>query len=46
MKKLTLKRLDIFNPIPKDQSILNEEFDIDNFLHFPIITYNDGEVDF
>ena len=29
MKKLTLKRLDIFNPIPKDQSILNEEFDID-----------------
>lgn len=44
MKKLTLKRLDIFNPIPKDQSILNEEFDIDNFLHFPIITYNDGSV--
>ena len=40
MKKLTLKRLDIFNPIPKDQSILNEVFDIDILLHLPIITDN------
>lgn len=44
MKKLTLKRLDIFTPISKDQSIPNEEFDIDNFLHFPIITYDDGSI--
>ena len=44
MKKLTLKRLDIFNPISKDQSILNEEFDLDNFLHFPILTHDDGSI--
>ena len=44
MKKLTLKRLDIFTPISKDQSIHNEDFDIDNFLHFPILTYDDGSV--
>lgn len=44
MKKLTLKRLDIFTPISKEQSIPNEEFDIDNFLHFPIITHDDGSI--
>ncbi len=44
MKKLTLKRLDIFTPISKDQSIPNEEFDIDNFLHFPILTHDDGSI--
>ena len=31
MKKLTLKRLDIFTPISKEQSIPNEEFDIDTY---------------
>jgi len=44
MKKLTLKRLDIFTPISKEQSIPNEEFDIDNFLHFPVITHDDGSI--
>ena len=44
MKKLTLKRLDVFTPISKDQSIPNEEFDIDNFLHFPILTHDDGSI--
>lgn len=44
MKKLTLKKLDIFTPISKDKSTPNEEFDIDNFLHFPILTYDDGAI--
>lgn len=44
MKKLTLKRLDIFTPVSKDQSISNEEFDINNFLHFPILTHDDGSI--
>lgn len=44
MKKLTLKKLDIFTPISKEQFIPNEEFDIDNFLHFPILTHDDGSV--
>jgi integrase len=44
MNKLTLKRLDIFTPISKDQSISNEEFDINNFLHFPILTHDDGSI--
>jgi len=44
MKKLTLKKLDIFTPISKEQFIPNEEFDIDNFLHFPVLTHDDGSV--
>ncbi len=44
MQKITLNRLDIFTPISKEQFVPNEEFDIDNFLHFPIITNSDGSV--
>jgi len=44
MKKLTIKKLDIFTPISKNQSMQNEEFDIDNFLHFQILTYDDGSI--
>ena len=44
MKKITLKRLDIFTPISKENSIVNEEFDINNFLHFPILINDDGSI--
>lgn len=44
MQKITLKKLDIYTPISKDKSVHNEDFDIDNFLHFPILTNDDGSV--
>ncbi|MCT7612692.1 site-specific integrase [Aliarcobacter butzleri] len=36
--------LNIFTPLSKEKSIQNEDFDIDNFLHFPILTNDDGSV--
>ena len=44
MKKITLNSLDIYTPLSKEKSIQNEDFDIDNFLHFPILVHNDGSV--
>lgn len=44
MKKILIKNLDIFSPVSKDNSIYNEDFDIDSFLHFPILINNDGSI--
>ena len=49
MKKTTLTRLDIFTPVTVNnvstyKQAYNEDFDIDNFLHFPVITNNDGSL--
>ena len=44
MKKYIINRIDLYKSISKMQSIQNEDFDIDNFLHFPILTNNDGNM--
>jgi hypothetical protein len=44
MKKYIINKIDIYKPISKAQSTQNENFDIDNFLHFPILTNDDGSV--
>jgi len=44
MKKYIINKIGIYKPISKVQSTQNEDFDIDNFLHFPILTNDDGSV--
>lgn len=44
MKKVMIPRLDIYTPINRNKKIVNEDFDIDIFLHFPIITEDNGEL--
>ena len=44
MQKITLKGFDIFTPSSKEKSTQNDDFDIDNFLHFPILTNDDGTI--
>ncbi len=44
MNKITIKKLNIFEPKLKDSFIYNESFDIDNFLHFPVLTNLDGSI--
>jgi len=49
MQKITLPRLDIFNikvdgNIESPKQELNDDFDIDNFLHFPLLINNNGSL--
>lgn len=44
MQKLTLRKIDIYAPISKDKIVQNDDFDIDNFLHFPVLTNDDGSI--
>jgi len=44
MQKVVLKKLDIYTPISKDKTVQNDDFDIDNFLHFPILINDDGSI--
>ncbi|MFA6397132.1 MAG: site-specific integrase [Sulfurimonas sp.] len=51
MQKLTLRQLHIYQPSPthdKDgtaiEQLQNDDFTIDNFLHFPILTEIDGSI--
>lgn len=48
MQKVILKQLDIFKVINIDsleiEEEINDDFDIDNFLHFPILIDNDGSL--
>ena len=47
MKKLLLSQLKIYTPKIKNNKvveILNEDFDIDNFLHYPLLINNDGSL--
>lgn len=49
MYKVTLKRLDIYYPVATKNNLehiddINEDFDIDNFLHFPILINKDGSL--
>lgn len=44
MTKTILTRLDIYTILSNKECIQNEEFNIDNFLHFPILTKDDGSV--
>jgi len=44
MQKLTLRKLNIYTPISKDKTVQNDDFDIDNFLHFPILVEDNGSI--
>ena len=44
MQKITLRKLDIYTPISKDKIVQNDDFDIDNFLHFPVLVNDDGSI--
>ena len=48
MQKSTLKQLKIFQPLIvnscKHIQISNDDFDIDNFLHYPFLINNDGSL--
>lgn len=44
MQKIILKKLDIYTPVSKDETVQNDDFDIDNFLHFPILINDDGSI--
>ena len=44
MQKLTLRKLDIYTPISKDKTAQNDDFDIDNFLHFPVLVEDNGSI--
>ena len=49
MQKITLPRLDIFQTkvngnIKSPKQELNDDFDIDNFLHFPLLINNNGSL--
>jgi hypothetical protein len=44
MQKFTLNKLNIFTPLSNNKLMQNEDFDIDNFLHFPVLINNDGNV--
>lgn len=44
MKKIVLKSLSIYTPTKNKQQLLNDDFTVDNFLHFPVITNNDGSL--
>ena len=44
MKKLLLNQINIYTPISKDKQIINDDFDIDNFLHYPILINSDGSL--
>ncbi|RXJ78761.1 hypothetical protein CRV03_01670 [Arcobacter sp. F155] len=42
MKKIILPKLDIYTPLQKSNQIINEDYDIDNYLHYPILIDEDG----
>ncbi len=47
MKKNLISTLEIYAPKIKDKKIiqvLNDDFDIDNFLHYPLLINNDGSL--
>ena len=44
MKKITLRKLDIYTLISKDKTVQNDDFDIDNFLHFPVLVEDNGSI--
>lgn len=44
MYKVIINKLDIFTPLSKEQFVENEDFDIDNFLHFRVLINDDGSV--
>jgi len=44
MQKITLRKLDIYKPISKDKTVENDDFYIDNFLHFPVLLNDDGSI--
>ena len=47
MKKLLLRQIHIYSPTFKDGTIkqeLNDDIDIDNFLHYPLLINNDGSL--
>lgn len=47
MRKIILNQLEIFTPFPHEKGIkkhYNDDFDIDNFLHFPILINSDGSI--
>lgn len=51
MRKLHLNKIDIFRPCIKNkindsalQYLKNEDFEIDNFLHYPVIINDDGSL--
>lgn len=42
MKKIILPKLDIYTPLQKSNQIINEDYDVDNYLHYPILIEEDG----
>jgi len=48
MKKLTIPQLNIYAPSLKEDGIIeqlpNDDIDIDNFLHYPILISNNGSL--
>lgn len=47
MKKLTINNLEIYTPTFRESKLVkipNDEFDITNFLHFPILTNEDDSI--
>lgn len=44
MKKLIIKKLNIFESQSKNISVYNDNFNITNFLHFPILINDDGSI--
>lgn len=44
MKTISLKKIDIYTPLSNGKKIDNDDFHIDNFLHFKLIANNDGSL--
>ncbi len=42
MKKIILSKLDIYTPLQKNNQISNEDYGIENYLHYPILLDDNG----
>lgn len=44
MERNIIKSFSIYTPLSSNKTAINEDFDIDNFFHFPVLTKDDGSV--